>query len=94
MQNHTPRGGFSEVLLSAEYTQKVFKQLDTFVFCDAGNAYFKEFYLGELRATWGFGLKIKIKEQAPPVVIGLGYPINPENKRDVKHFFISFGTAF
>jgi len=90
----TPRGGFSDVLLSAEFDQKLMKKLDGFVFFDAGNAYWNQFYLGKLQASWGFGIKLKIQENSVPIVLGLGYPINPQNKHDVKHFFISFSTNF
>lgn len=90
---HTPRGGMSSVLLSAEYDQYIFKKMDGFVFFDAGNVYFKQLYLGELRYSAGYGIKLKVFGNAP-LVLGLGYPINPQSKRDVKRFFFSIGTAF
>jgi outer membrane protein insertion porin family len=90
----TVRGGFSEVLLSAEFDQALFKRLDAFVFFDAGNVYWDQFCVGKLRAAYGFGLKIKIQENGPPLMIGLGYPINPEYKEDVKRFFLTFSTSF
>ena len=90
---HSIRGGMSSFLFSADYNQYLFKKLDAFVFFDAGNAYWKQFYVGQLRYTAGFGLKLKVLGNAP-LVLGLGYPLNPQNKRDVKHFFFSLGTAF
>lgn len=93
-KKRTIRGGTSEVLLSADYTQYLFKKLDVFVFFDAGNVYFKEFHLGKLRASYGYGIKIKFSENSIPLVIGLGYPMNPKHKEDVKHFFLSFGSNF
>lgn len=93
-KQRTVRGGMSEVLLSAEYTQFLFKKLDAFVFFDAGNAYFRQFHLGTLRASWGYGLKIKIREGSAPITIGWGNPINPQRAEDVKKFFITFGTSF
>jgi outer membrane protein insertion porin family len=89
----TPRGGVSSVLLSAEYDQYIFKKLDAFVFFDAGNVYFKQLYLGDLRYSAGYGLKVKVFGNSP-IVVGMGYPLNPQHSDDVKHFFISFGTAF
>jgi len=93
-KQRTVRGGMSEILLSAEYDQYLFKKLDAFVFFDAGNVYFKEFKVGGLKGSFGFGMRLKVFEGAPPVTLGWGFPIRPEHKRDVKHFFISFGTSF
>jgi outer membrane protein insertion porin family len=92
----TVRGGMSEVLLSAEYDQYIFKKLDAFVFFDAGNVYFKEFKIGNLKASAGYGIRLKVFESAPPVTIGIGYPIKPgpHKKEDLKRFFISFGTSY
>ena len=89
----TARGGMSSILFTAEYDQYLFKKLDGFVFFDAGNAYFKELYLGSLRCSAGYGLKLKVFGTAP-LVFGVGYPLNPENKKDLKKFFFSIGTSF
>ncbi len=89
----TPRGGMSSILLSAEYDQYIFKKMDGFVFLDAGNAYFQQLHLGELRFSAGYGIKLKVFGQAP-LVLGLGYPLNPKHKHDVKKFFFSIGTSF
>ena len=93
-KDRTIRGGFSEILLSGEYEQYLFKQLDAFVFFDAGNVYFDEFHVDYLRYSTGFGIKLKIAEHSAPIIIGMGYPLNPSNKMDVKRFFLSFGTSF
>jgi outer membrane protein insertion porin family len=90
---HSNRGGMSSILLSADYNQYLFKKLDAFVFFDAGNAYWKQLYLGQLRYTAGYGLKLKVLGNAP-IILGIGHPLNPQHKRDVKHFFVSLGTAF
>lgn len=92
-KKHTPKGGVSAVLFSADYEQYIFKKLDGFVFLDIGNVSFKQFSIGSLRYTTGGGLKIKISENMP-LVIGLGYPLNPARSSEVKHLFISFGAAF
>jgi len=93
-KNRTVRGGFSEVLVSAEFTHTLSKRFDAFVFFDAGNVYWDQFCIGKLRAAYGFGLKIKLQENGPPLMLGLGYPINSEHKEDVKRFFLSFSTSF
>jgi outer membrane protein insertion porin family len=93
-KDHTVRGGMSEALLSAEYDQYLFSRLDGFVFFDAGNVYFQQFMLGKLRASYGYGIKVKLRENTVPLTIGMGYPINPRRKEDVKRFFISFGASF
>lgn len=92
-RDHTSRGGMSNILLSAEYDQYLFKKMDGFVFFDAGNAYFKQLYIGELRCSAGFGIKLKVFGNTP-LVLGLGYPLNPQRKQDVKQFFFSIGTSF
>jgi len=89
----TPRGGMSEALLSAEFSQYLHKRVDGFVFFDAGNVYFREFYLGKLRASYGYGVKLRILPGSPPIILGLGYPINPAHKRDEKRFFLTFSTS-
>ncbi len=89
----TARGGMSSILLSAEYDQYLFKIMDGFVFLDAGNVYFKQLYLGGLHYSAGYGIKLKVLGNAP-LVLGIGYPLNPQSKHDVKRFFFSIGTAF
>lgn len=89
----TPRGGMSSLLVSAEYDQYLFKKIDAFVFLDAGNAYFKQLYVGDLRFSAGYGLKLKVLGSAP-IVFGVGHPLNPQSKKDLKKFFFSLGTAF
>lgn len=93
-RRRTVRGGMSEVLLSGEFNQYLFKKLDAFVFFDAGNVYFSEFYLGTLRASWGYGVKIKFRENSAPIAVGIGNPINPASHHDVKRFFLTFSTGF
>lgn len=89
----TVRGGMSEVLLSSEFSQFLHKRVDGFVFFDAGNVYFKQFYLGKLRASYGYGVKLKILPSSAPIVLGIGYPINPAHPSDVKRFFLTFSTS-
>ncbi len=92
-KRRTVRGGLSEVFLSAEYKQYLFKKLDGFFFFDAGNVYWKQFHLGSLCYSAGYGIKFKIAENAP-LTLGIGYPLNPSHKEDVKKFFMLFETNF
>jgi outer membrane protein insertion porin family len=90
---HTPRGGMTSLLFSAEYEHKLWKRLSGFVFTDVGNVWWQEFTIGRFQPTLGFGLRFYISE-ATPLTFGMGYPIHPEHKRDVKHFFFSIGVGF
>ena len=90
----SPRGGMTSILGSVEYDQYLFKKLDAFVFFDAGNVSFKQLQIGELRYAAGYGIKLKVFGGGSPIVIGIGYPLNPQSKQDVKNFFFAMGTAF
>lgn len=92
-KDRTPRGGVSSVFLSGEYDHQLMKKLDGFVFIDIGNVSFKEFYMDTLRSSVGYGIKFYITDNAP-LIVGVGYPLNPASKRDVRHFFLSIGATF
>lgn len=92
-KDRTPRGGLSSVLLSGEYAHHLIKRLDGFVFVDVGNVSKKTLYMDMLRYTAGYGIKFYITDAAP-LIIGMGYPLNPASKRDVQHFFLSIGATF
>lgn len=89
-----PRGGMSMQLLSAEYTLPLAKRISTFVFCDSGHLSFDVWNFGTMWTSLGFGFNIKVFEGAPPVVLGLGFPINPDRHSDVKRFFFNIGGRF
>lgn len=91
--DRTPRGGMTSVLLSGEYEYPLWKKLKGFAFCDVGNVWWQEFTLGPVLYTAGFGMRFFITEQSP-LTVGLGYPLNPKNKKDVRHFFFSIGLSF
>jgi outer membrane protein insertion porin family len=55
--------------------------------------WWQEFTLGPVLYTAGFGMRFFITEQSP-LTVGLGYPLNPKNKKDVRHFFFSIGLSF
>lgn len=91
--NGDPTGGISSSLLSIEYNQEIFSMLDLFVFADAGMVSLQKFVFDEYRFSWGYGARIQLMNRMP-IVVGVGYPINPERKRDVERVFFSMGGQF
>lgn len=92
--SNDPKGGISLQFLSAEYTRRLFKKLDAFVFCDSGSLSNNNWGFAELRTSVGFGVKFQLFESGPPLQLGLGFPINPRYKSDVKQFFFTVGGKF
>ena len=88
-----PRGGISSMLLSMEYTYKMFERFDAFSFVDGGSVSSKEFQIDRFRLSWGFGGKLKIIGNIP-ITIGMGFPVNAQSDSDIRRFFISLGGNF
>lgn len=88
-----PQGGMSSMLFSTEYLQEVFKLLDLFVFFDAGSVSMNEFAIPSIKFSCGGGARIDIGNRLP-LIVGYGYPINPDSSKDVKKFFFSMGGQF
>ncbi|MBA3816669.1 MAG: outer membrane protein assembly factor BamA [Parachlamydiaceae bacterium] len=91
-----PKGGMSMQLLSAEYNRQIFKRLDAFLFCDSGFLTMKvwELGIGRLYTSVGFGVKVVALDSLPPIVLGMGFPLNPRSRGDVKKFFFTIGGQF
>lgn len=92
-----PRGGLSMLLLSAEYDYLLHPRLQLFAFADAGNVFedsWRQFDLTSVKASVGYGAKLHIMGGAPPLIIGMGYPLNADSRSDIKRFFISIGAKF
>lgn len=89
-----PKGGMSMQLLSAEYNRQIFKRLDAFVFCDSGFLTMKPWGFGRLYTSVGYGVKVIALDSLPPIVLGMGYPLNPRSRGDVKKFFFTIGGRF
>ena len=89
-----PRGGMSMQLLSAEYTRTFNNRLSAFIFCDSGHLSFDVWNFGTMWTSVGFGFNIRVLDSAPPVVVGLGFPLNPDHHSDVKKFFFNIGGRF
>lgn len=88
-----PKGGISSLLLSVEYLQEVFKFLDLFVFTDAGSVSMERFEIDTLRFSYGIGARIEMLNRVP-IVLGVGFPVNPSGESEVKKFFFSMGGQF
>lgn len=89
-----PRGGMSLQLLSLEYTKYLHKKVSAFVFCDSGHLSFNVWDFGTMWTSVGVGLNLRIFDGAPPVVVGIGFPLNPDHRGDVQRFFFNLGGRF
>ncbi|MEI8366677.1 MAG: BamA/TamA family outer membrane protein, partial [Parachlamydiaceae bacterium] len=89
-----PRGGMSLQMASAEYTYYLHKKFSAFVFCDSGHLSFDVWNFGTMWTSIGFGVNLQVFESAPPVVLGLGFPLNPPDSSAVKRFFFNLGGKF
>lgn len=88
-----PEGGISSSLLSVEYLQEVFRLMDLFFFIDAGAVSLDRFNWGTYRASYGFGTRLEVINRVP-VILGMGFPVNPDHEDDVQRFFFSMGGQF
>ncbi|MCH9613962.1 MAG: Outer membrane protein assembly factor BamA [Chlamydiia bacterium] len=88
-----PIGGISSGLLSVEYNHSIFRMLDVFTFFDAGAVSDELVKFHKFRMSYGFGGRIDIGNRVP-IMVGMGFPINPKHKGDVKKFFFSMGGQF
>lgn len=89
-----PRGGISLQFLSLEYARPVFKRFEVFAFADSGHLSLKRFSLGRMSTSVGFGVRIGILPNNPPLVFGMGFPIDAQDRSQVKRFFFELGGQF
>ena len=89
-----PTGGISMQLYSIEYQRRIFERLDGFIYVDAGALKTVNWTFGSPFTAAGFGIKLQVFENAPPLTIGYGFPINTDEKKDVKRFFMTVGARF
>lgn len=90
-----PRGGISMQVLSLEYSRPLWKdRLIGFAFIDSGSLTFHPFDFGRFYTSIGYGFRVTVFESIPPVVLGVGYPLNPKRRGEVKKFFITVGGKF
>ena len=88
-----PTGGISSTLLSLEFRHEIFSLLDVFAFIDAGSISMHRFSIPKLNASYGVGTRLEIMRRVP-FLIGVGLPINPDNKKDFQYYFFSMGGQF
>jgi len=89
----TPTGGISASVLSVEYLHEILSFLDGFLFADAGAVSLKRFAPGTYRMSYGFGARIDLMNRLP-LVLGMGFPVNPDGRSEVRKFFFSMGGQF
>ncbi len=89
----TPRGGMSALILSAEYERPIWQKFHGFVFLDAGNTWWSQFSVGQIRYSPGLGIRFYLTESSP-LSLGVGFPLNAGKKDDVQRFFFSLGVGF
>lgn len=89
-----PSGGISLQFLSLEYSRPLVKIAEGFLFLDAGALSNNPIGLGKIYVSTGFGVKLCIVPGGPPLILGLGFPLNPGEKHDIKRFFMSLGGRF
>lgn len=91
--NGDPSGGISSSLLSLEYLHEIFPILDGFLFVDAGSVSMHRFRIGKYNLSYGFGVRLELINRVP-IVVGMGFPVNPDGRSEVRKFFFSMGGQF
>lgn len=91
--NGDPSGGISSSLLSLEYLHEIFSFLDGFLFVDAGSVSMRRFKIETYNVSYGFGARVQLMSRMP-IVIGMGFPVNPSEHNEVRKFFFSMGGQF
>lgn len=89
-----PLGGTSLQFYSLEYDRKLYKNGSLFFFFDAGALNDKIFSFGRINMSVGYGVRLKLIDSLPAVTLGMGYPLNPRKRSDVKNFFFEMGGQF
>lgn len=88
-----PRGGVSSMLFSVEYNHKFHRCFHGFVFFDAAYNTLHVWSVAPFRTSVGIGIRFEVLQQVP-IMIGYGWPLNPERPTDVQRFFFALGAAF
>lgn len=89
-----PRGGISLQFLSLEYSRPLHKILELFIFADSGHLSLKTWAFGRMSTSVGAGFRIALLPNSAPLVVGMGFPIDPQNRSEVKRFFVELGGQF
>lgn len=91
---HVPRGGISMQLYTVELSRRIMSEFEIFSFFDAGHLSRDTWEFGRLSCSVGYGTRFKLIDSVPPITLGMGYPLNAQNRSEVRKFFISFGGSF
>ncbi len=89
-----PKGGISLQFYSAELTRRLTQSFEAFIFFDAGHLSDLTWEFGRMSTSVGLGMNCKFLDSLPPIIFGMGYPLNARGRREVKRFFISVGGNF
>ncbi len=89
-----PTGGVTSLLFSTEYMHRITNKLSAFVFVDGGSISQKTFNSDCFHASVGYGARLKLVEALPPIIVGMGYPLNPAHRSDVMKFVLTIGGSF
>lgn len=81
-------------LFSVEFNRRIMEDIEAFMFMDAGYLSKKKWDFGRMSVAVGYGARFKIIPSIPEITMGMGYPLNPQNRSEVKKFFISVGGQF
>ncbi len=94
LANGQPAGGNAVLVLNEELRYPVFRIFDAVTFVDIGNVFprVSDFRVKDLRAAWGFGLRIR----NPFVVLRFDYGVKFQRRpgESAGAFFFSIGQAF
>lgn len=93
LKDGSPTGGISSGLVSFEYLHEVFRPMDIFLFADAGSISTSTFNISDFRLSYGFGTRLQVMNRIP-IVLGMGFPVNPDSRSEVRKFFFSLGGQF
>jgi outer membrane protein insertion porin family len=88
-----PTGGISSSLFSFEYLHEILPILDGFAFFDMGNISLHRFHVGHYNMSYGVGIRCDAINRIP-IILGVGFPINPSRKSQIQRFFFSMGGQF
>lgn len=91
--DNEPKGGISSALFSIEYLQNIFKPIDVFGFFDAGSIADSQWSIPIPKMSTGVGIRLDIGRQLP-FVVGYGYAINPDDKKQTQPIFFSMAGQF
>ena len=92
-ENGDPTGGISSGLVSFEYLHQVYRLIDLFAFADAGSISRRTFNFGTYRFSYGVGTRLELINRVP-IILGIGFPVNPDTRSEVRRFFFSMGGQF